>query len=138
MEETTHNTNTNLIRWKNTKIFHWQRRWSVVTKLINPQHNVSKNKFEKRQGNQMNLNRLNIVSLSIWVNLYMLMNTSKPKGNSCIVWVCSYSSRRWWPLELHRCCTFLGEKTPRVPPSSRIATPISANRASLRRQKDTC
>jgi len=27
--------------------------------------------------------------------------------------------------------TFLGEKTPRVPPSSRMATPISANKASL-------
>lgn len=27
--------------------------------------------------------------------------------------------------------TFLGEKTPTVPPSSRMATPISANRASL-------
>lgn len=30
------------------------------------------------------------------------------------------------------CCTFLGEKTPRVPPSSRMATPISASSASLR------
>lgn len=29
--------------------------------------------------------------------------------------------------------TFLGEKTPRVPPSSRMATPISANKASLER-----
>ena len=28
--------------------------------------------------------------------------------------------------------TFLGENTPRVPPSSLMATPISANRASLR------
>lgn len=27
--------------------------------------------------------------------------------------------------------TFLGEKTPKVPPSSRIATPISASKASL-------
>lgn len=29
------------------------------------------------------------------------------------------------------CCTFFGEKTPNVPPSSRMATPISASRASL-------
>lgn len=29
------------------------------------------------------------------------------------------------------CSTFLGEKTPKVPPSSRIATPISASKASL-------
>lgn len=32
---------------------------------------------------------------------------------------------------LFNICTFLGEKTPKVPPSSRIATPISANKASL-------
>lgn len=31
--------------------------------------------------------------------------------------------------------TFLGEKTPRVPPSSRMATPISANKASLEKQQ---
>lgn len=30
-----------------------------------------------------------------------------------------------------RTCTFLGEKTPTVPPSSLMATPISANSASL-------
>jgi len=34
------------------------------------------------------------------------------------------------------CCTFLGEKTPRVPPSSRMATPISARSASLRGGKE--
>lgn len=31
--------------------------------------------------------------------------------------------------------TFLGEKTPSVPPSSRMATPISANNASLEKTK---
>ncbi len=37
---------------------------------------------------------------------------------------------------MKRCCTFLGEKTPRVPPSSRMATPISASSASLRGGKE--
>lgn len=33
------------------------------------------------------------------------------------------------------CHTFLGENTPKVPPSSRIATPISASKASLKAKK---
>lgn len=37
---------------------------------------------------------------------------------------------------MKRCCTFLGEKTPRVPPSSRMATPISASSASLKGGKE--
>lgn len=37
----------------------------------------------------------------------------------------------WWVLICDNCCTFFGEKTPNVPPSSRMATPISASRASL-------
>lgn len=34
-------------------------------------------------------------------------------------------------LMSHVSSTFLGEKTPKVPPSSRMATPISASKASL-------
>lgn len=35
------------------------------------------------------------------------------------------------------CHTFLGENTPKVPPSSRIATPISASKASLKYSQKT-
>ena len=55
----------------------------------------------------------------------MKMAMSEGHEDNCFVCL---SFTTWLP-------TFLGEKTPSVPPSSRMATPISANKASLEKQK---
>lgn len=44
------------------------------------------------------------------------------------------SSCQHWDMDLDLVPTFLGENTPKVPPSSLMATPISASNASLEEQ----